>query len=313
MRAVIFDRIRAHWHGNMSLWLVYFYCPFLILIPFGIAVVVGIVGTVLFSGWSRGAGQLLLLFAYVATDILLLWWCLGTIQKSLRLLSSQSLFLAAPVFASGYLGVFMFITEVAPQSLSDTAELVGEVQTERQLGRNHEREPWEKIPWTVTAQPELHRLIAKGDIGNGSAKALEKAIFENPDITLLEIDSPGGFVREEEMVFNIVQEHKLDTLVLGRCSSACTGIFLAGERRYIGPKARLGFHQAGFRGRAHDTIWGTPEYSTSISYREKNVSEEFMQQALNTSYFSLWVPDPLDVKLSGFATNWWSDRPRRYQ
>lgn len=312
MKSGLADRLQSHWQGQLSLWLVFFYCPFLILVPAGLAIMVAIVVSVALMQPSPSAGRWLVWITLATTDAAAVWWCWGTIQTSLRMLSRNRLVSAAPVFAVGFGAMLAVISVVLPESYNTSYELLDELRSERQEQKRSER-AWEKKAWTVIAQPELHRLIASGDIGWGSARILEKAIVENPDLTLLEIDSFGGLVHEENQIVDIVRHHKMDTLVLSKCASACTGVFLAGERRYVGPLARMAFHQSGYPGRAHDTIWSVPEYESSILFRAKGVSEDFMKEALNTSYFSLWKPDVLDVKLSGFATNWWSDRPSEYR
>jgi hypothetical protein len=124
----------------------------------------------------------------------------------------------------------------------------------------------------------------------------------------MEVESSGGYVREADQIVDLIRKHGLDTLVRGKCYSACTEIFLAGNKRYVGPQARFGFHQSGYEGRGKDTQWSITEYESSIFYRGKGVSQQFMDQALNTSYYDLWRPDVYDVKVSGFATNWWSER-----
>lgn len=312
MKTGLAVRLQSHWQGQLSLWLVFFYCPFLIILPGGLAIIVALLGSATSMQPSPNAGRWLVWITLATTDVMAVWWCWGTIQTSFCMLSRNRLVSAAPVFAMGFGAMMIVISEVLPASYNSSRELLDELKRERQEQKKAERS-WEKKPWTVTAQLELHRLIASGDIGWDSARILEKAIVANPDLTLLEIDSLGGLVREENLIIDIVRHHKMDTLVLSKCASACTGVFLAGERRYVGPLARLAFHQSGFPGRAHDTTWSAPEYESSILFRAKGVSEDFMKEALNTSYFSLWKPDVLDVKLSGFATNWWSDRPNKYQ
>jgi hypothetical protein len=167
---------------------------------------------------------------------------------------------------------------------------------------------WRRHALEVTPLPEMRRFSVQGDVGWGSARALEAAIAAHPEIRLLEIESPGGLVHEASLIVELVKKHHLDTLVRGKCYSACTVIFLAGERRFVGPQARFGFHQAGFEGREHDLKWSICEYEVSILMREQGVSEHFMQRALNTSYYDLWRPPVSDVKASGFATHWWSAR-----
>jgi Clp protease len=311
MKSGVTDCMRAHSHGELSLWMVFFYCPLLVFIPCSVAIAAAMLGSVFIAETPVCAGRWLFCSTIAATDVMAVWWCWGTMQKSLRMLSMNRLIAAAPVFATGFYAAMLVMTELLPLSFSSTSEIIGEARKERREQLNSES-AWERKPWTVMAHPELRRLIASGDIGLGSAKALARAVHANPELTLLEIESFGGLVREEDLIVDIVRNRKMDTLVLGKCASACTDVFLAGNRRYVGPNARLGFHQSGFTGRAHDTIWSTPEYESAILYRAQGVSEDFTRQALNTSYFSIWRPDVLDVKLSGFATHWWSERPSGY-
>ncbi len=160
--------------------------------------------------------------------------------------------------------------------------------------------------------PELKRFKVAGPISEGSAKILESSIVRHPEIRLVELESPGGFVREAELMVLLLREHQLDTLVQGKCYSACTEVFLAGKRRFVGTDASFGFHQSGYTGRPLDTQWSITEHESAIFYRERGVSREFSQIALNTSYYGLWRPHVYDVKISGFATHWWSERPHDY-
>ena len=172
---------------------------------------------------------------------------------------------------------------------------------------------WQKHPAIVIGVPELHRLSLTGDLGWGSAKALTQAIDAHPELQLIELDSTGGVVHEANVMADLIQKRNLDTLVRGKCASACTELFLSGRRRFVGPDARFGFHQSGYAGRKHDTVWSITEYESSIFYRSKGVSQKFADIALNESYYSSWRPHVIDVKRSGFATDWWSDRPKEYE
>jgi hypothetical protein len=241
-----------------------------------------------------------------------LWWCLGTIRKSLNMLTAQKLVAAFPIFAIGFSALMVFLLALLPASIDTSREIAAEAQKEA-LHRAAAAKPWHNQAWSVVAIPELHRLAASGTLGKGSAEVLRDLMHQYPELKLIELDSTGGLVREEDQIVDLLREHHMDTLVVNRCASACTGIFLAGERRFVGPSARLAFHQSGYFGRSNDTEWEIPEYEASIYYRERGVADAFAEHALNTSYYSAWYPDVLEVKRAGFATNWWSERPAQYQ
>jgi ATP-dependent protease ClpP protease subunit len=104
----------------------------------------------------------------------------------------------------------------------------------------------------------------------------------------------------------------MDTLVLETCASACTELFVSGRRRFVGPKARFMFHQSGYEGRPKNAVWDIPEYESSILLRAQGVAQNFADAALNEPNHGAWWPHVVDVKRSGFATHWWSDRPAEY-
>ncbi|MEM7633445.1 MAG: ATP-dependent Clp protease proteolytic subunit [Pseudomonadota bacterium] len=66
---------------------------------------------------------------------------------------------------------------------------------------------------------------------------------------LLQLNSPGGSVREGGDVVELLQRikltHRLDTYVASRniCMSMCVPIFLQGSKRFAAPDARFMFHE----------------------------------------------------------------------
>jgi hypothetical protein len=236
------------------------------------------------------------------------WWCAGVHAMCMRSLERNRMARAMVLFLVSIQGFWWVVTDWTPMLLKSTHE----DWTEVWHPMASESRSWSKKPLQVLPLPELHRFSVTGGVGWGSAKAVEAAIAAHPEIRLMEIESTGGYVREADLIVDMVRKHGLDTLVRGKCLSACTEIFLAGSKRYVGPDARFGFHQSGYSGRERDTQWSITEYESSILYREKGVAKEFMDQALNTSYYDLWRPHVLDVKDSGFATHWWSERTGVY-
>ena len=78
----------------------------------------------------------------------------------------------------------------------------GHVRAEQSLiARNSKQsETWDRHPIKVVAHPTLRRFSVTGDIGTGSAGVLAKAIAKNSEIRLIELESPGGLVRETDLL-----------------------------------------------------------------------------------------------------------------
>lgn len=87
-------------------------------------------------------------------------------------------------------------------------------------------------------------LYLKGKVGVGSTLALKAALEQNPDIRRVVLRSPGGLVVEGMGMAQLVKTRQMETVVLGECASACTLVYVAGSKRWLGPKGVLGFHRS---------------------------------------------------------------------
>ena len=63
-------------------------------------------------------------------------------------------------------------------------------------------------------------------------RAVQRTLIEHPGIALVEVNSPGGQVSPAIAIADLIRKRGLDTLAEGRCYSACTLIFLAGQNAY---------------------------------------------------------------------------------
>lgn len=298
-------RLAKHWHGELPMWEALTQCVGIVLLP----AVFAFTAVFVMELVSFEARIVWLVFyaGYGLTLVAIGWWCKGMFALSNQLLSQQRMLAALVAFL---LPIPIAWQLMGSWSLAYLRSFdIDIVQVKRHPVQH---EGWEKHPVSVIGLPELHRLALTGYLGLGSANAMTRAMDANPDLRLIELDSSGGLVSEANVMVALIQKRDMDTLVRGRCASACTDLFLSGRRRFVGPDARFGFHQSGFDGRKHDTVWAITEYESSIFYRAKGVSQAFADYALDTSYYSSWRPEVLDVKRSGFATHWWSDRPAEY-
>lgn len=86
-------------------------------------------------------------------------------------------------------------------------------------------------------------LILDGEIFGNTSLDLRRAKAENPEISILALDSPGGSVVGGLLVAHEVADLELNTMVIEghNCASACSFIFFAGAERVADGK--LGVHQ----------------------------------------------------------------------
>ena len=79
---------------------------------------------------------------------------------------------------------------------------------------------------------------------------LERLLSETADIRIVELNSSGGDIGAATYMADLVIDYELDTNVNCECASACTLVFLGGERRSVNRGSWLGSHQS----------WWEPEY-----------------------------------------------------
>src|ERR1700722_12369788 len=108
-----------------------------------------------------------------------------------------------------------------------------------------------------------------------------------PGVRTVRLDSPGGYLQPALQAAEIIRARGLDTYVPRLCASACTVVFLAGKDRFLGPDARLGFHQAHAPG-------VPPAYFDALlreTYQKAGVPDGFIDHVLRTPPQSIWFPD----------------------
>jgi hypothetical protein len=150
-------------------------------------------------------------------------------------------------------------------------------------------------------------------IDDPDAIELRAFLFEHPEIELLELNAEGGFVTAALDMAAVVVDYEIDTVVTGRCESACTLVFLAGANRTLAKGGRLGFHSASWsrdslkdfyeqaqesRGWADEFAFASWVYEESIrdfnkklEYKvSRGVDVEFIIRAAYVNNDDIWYP-----------------------
>jgi hypothetical protein len=167
-------------------------------------------------------------------------------------------------------------------------------------------------PMEIYADPHLGRIVTRGAMQFGSADALQQALERSPHYTLIQIESPGGFVIEGMRMAQIVAKHKLDTVSMERCASACTFVLAAGVDRYLGPNVNVGFHRSGSKYGSVGDGWNDTDYKIAKYYRDRGVDEEFVEKALTPSIREIWFAPHEDMYAAGYANLRWDERKSGY-
>lgn len=292
-----------HWPGQLTaaeallagLWII-------LSLRLVLALVWVFMSTTGYLAWHRPVLLVLLMTGAACIVAMLKWWVKGLFSPSNRLLSDNSLWSSSPAYVLACGATWMLFTDVLPGAIGD---LNNETTTLAEYFACRKVQADLKNPAVIVAL-DAQRLYLSGPIGSGTADVLARAIEANPGTKLLELDSLGGWVSESDAMRALVQSYGMNTMVRGRCASACTNVFISGQSRYVSPDARFGFHRSGLcGGNPVDAAWTEQEHTMAALYKARGVDPAFTDKALNTAHESTWKPPTWQVKESGFATGWW--------
>jgi hypothetical protein len=246
--------------------------------------------------WRQWAVLLLLLQIVGAVT----WWCLGIMRCALRRQQEGHSFrvsLAGFVFGAT---VLFYMVPVPIALASEWVEGWWEtVHGELQVAE-------------VTHDKFLGRIVIRGELGFGTYNRLATALTQAPILTLVEIDSPGGYVVEGLAMAKLLEKVGADTVALDECASACTFLLAAGKERYLGPKTEIGFHRSWSRASGFGTGWNNTDRRIAEYYRSRGTSEAFVKHALDTPGYDLWIPSHGEMFTAGYATKRWDERKAGY-
>lgn len=145
-------------------------------------------------------------------------------------------------------------------------------------------------------------ILLSGGINDGSAEQLEAALKKAPTVATVVLASAGGWVREGEMLADVIRKRRLSTYVENYCASACTIAFLAGKERAAAPFAKIGFHAS----RSVGNVRGKPNLEDTVRlrkiYRDAGLPAPFIAQAIDTPHETMWHPSHDELLAAGVVT-----------
>jgi len=141
-----------------------------------------------------------------------------------------------------------------------------------------------------------------GGIKYGLAHDIETLLNAAPQVTVLQLSSPGGRIAEAQKIFDLVRARGLTTYVSGECSSACTLVFAAGRDRIIAAEGRLGFHGSYFPGMT-DADLALANEEWAALYRAAGVDSLFIRRAMSVAPENIWYPTPNELLMAKVVTN----------
>lgn len=241
--------------------------------------------------------QWLVLLLILSLGSAVAWWCVGIMRCAIRRQHEGRSFRAS---LAGFVFGLTLLLYLVPIPLAAASEWMddwwgGELRAAE-----------------VIHDKFLGRIVIRGDLGFGTYKRLEAALKQNPILTLVEIDSPGGYVVEGLAMARLLEKAGADTVSLEDCASACTFLLAAGKERYLGSKSEIGFHRSSSHSLGIGEGWTSTDHRIADYYRSRGTDEAFVKRALDTPGHDLWVPSHEHMFAAGYATKRWDERKAGY-
>lgn len=145
-------------------------------------------------------------------------------------------------------------------------------------------------------------ILLSGGINDGSAEQLDKALEMAPAVTTVVFSSQGGWIREGQMLADVIRKRGLNTYIEGYCASACTIAFLAGRERAAAPSAKIGFHAIRNVGSMASKPSSEETAQLRAIYQSAGLPDAFMRQVADTPYEKMWHPSLAELLAAGVLT-----------
>jgi hypothetical protein len=155
-----------------------------------------------------------------------------------------------------------------------------------------------EIPYQLRVSDDGSVLELSGSFSWALPQSLLAVLASAPAVRMVRLEGPGGHVQPAIQVAAIIHDRGLDTYVGRFCASACTIAFLGGRQRWVGPRGRLGFHQASAPGIPGELVNG---YLRS-AYESFHVPPAFVARVLGTPASDLWYPTLSELRAVRYTT-----------
>ncbi|MEY4952499.1 MAG: hypothetical protein RL299_923 [Pseudomonadota bacterium] len=171
--------------------------------------------------------------------------------------------------------------------------------------------PAKKSGPQILVSADGETVYLTGMLGEGSFLKFEAVLRDAPKVRRLVLGSIGGLTVEGRLIAALVRKRRLDTHVEFYCASACTQVFVSGRERVIGPKAKLGFHQAvvvdkqgqakGVRPATERKLHPTLIYGINgndtlrLAYEQAGIEPAFITKVLETRHADMWGPSAQEL------------------
>jgi hypothetical protein len=279
-----------HWRGELTLPVSFWVNNGLLAMPVGFGIAALAAWITATGDFLRG-GSIALLVSWPLLLLFSMWCIVGAWRAASAYMQSggawlwgglTKLMLALSVLSTGATTVLDFLPSVpAYLRMARGIDPIGNVQ--------------------ATLSPDGRRLRLEGPLGLGDGERVRQLTAKASALRIVELDSPGGRLKEGEQIAALVKKSSWQTRTTGACESACTFIHMAGERKQLLPGAKLGFHRAS-AGTVNPVLDNLANRELVRMYREAGLPERFIERTLATPASRMWHPSRDELVGAGLVS-----------
>jgi hypothetical protein len=282
--------IARHWRGELTLPVSFWVNNFLLAAPVGFAIGALAAWITVTGDYLRG-GSIALLVAWP----LLLGFSVWCIVGAWRAATAHTDSGGSSLWAG--LAKLMLVLSALSTAGSALFEFAPNVGAYLRMARGID--PIGHVQATLST--DGRRLRLEGPLGLGDAERIRLITAKANGLRIVELDSPGGRLKEGEEIAALVKRAAWHTRTTGACESACTLVHMAGERKQLLPGAKIGFHRAS-AGTVNPVLDSLANRELVRIYREAGLPERFIERTLATPASRMWYPSRDELVGAGLVS-----------
>jgi len=163
---------------------------------------------------------------------------------------------------------------------------------------------WEKVSFEQSRQQQYQLSLSSdqrvlhlsGLLDFGITADTRAFLTQHKGVIAVTLESNGGQIYEGRGLAQLFKDNRLHTYAFGECSSSCTTAFIGGEKRFLGNKAKLGFHQYAIdKERRRQDIGNYDllgEQQKDIDFfQSRGIEASFLERVFESPEYSMWYPE----------------------
>jgi len=158
-----------------------------------------------------------------------------------------------------------------------------------------------ELPAEIRYNPHTGHIEIRDELRAGSAARFKEVLQAVPTARVVDVSGPGGLIEEARWISHQIEQRSMDTVITGKCASACVDIFAAGRQRVMLASATVGLHSASSS--MEDAAGVAKENQLFFERLHRlGVEPRFLMIGTETPADGIWINTARQAYLAGLAT-----------